>query len=301
MNTRPGAPIVVGVDGSPPSLVAVETAVAEAALRHRGLRIVHAFTWPPAAAATTPGLTGSAQRMSWEQAEHHLAEATRIADKCAPDVTTTAEMITGPAAPVLLDESRGAALLVLGDRGLGGLTELLIGSVACHTTTHAHCPVIVVRGDSRLDGPVVAGVDGSATSALALDFAAEEAALRGTDLVTVHAWGGGDSTDLNADLPMTYEFWSGEEEEKRVLAEAVAGLAERHPDLRIRQQARRGSARRMLTGWSRTAQLVVVGNRGHGGFTGLLLGSVSQYLIHHAGCPVAVVRPGLSETDQPSA
>jgi len=298
MNSRPGAPIVVGVDGSARSLVAVETAVAEAALRHRRLRIVHAFSWPPTAATATPGLTGSARRVRWEQAEQYLAEAARVADKCAPDVTTTVEMISGPAVSVLLDESREAALLVIGDRGLGDLTELVIGSVASHTTTHAHCPVIVARGEPRPDGPVVVGVDGSAISALALGFAADEAALRGIDLVAVHAWNGGDGTELNADLPMTYEFWSGEEEEKRVLAEAVAGIGQRHPDLRVRQQARRGSARRMLAGWSRTAQLVVVGNRGHGGFAGLLLGSVSQYLIHHAGCPVAVVRPEPGETVQ---
>jgi nucleotide-binding universal stress UspA family protein len=98
-----------------------------------------------------------------------------------------------------------------------------------------------------------------------------------------------DETELNADLPMTYEFWEGEEEEGRVLAEALAGIIERYPDLRVRRQVRRGFARRLLTGWSRTAQLVVVGRRGHGG---LLLGSVGQHLLHHAGCPTAVVRPG---------
>jgi len=288
MSTSAGASIVVGVDGSSRSLIAVEVAAAEAALRHRPLRIVHAFTWPPA--STTPGLAGSGPQAYREQAQRYLAEANRMAGKCAADVTSTQELIPGSAVPVLLDASRDAALLVLGDRGLSGLTELFIGSVAGHAVTHACCPVVIVRGDPRHDGPVVAGVDGSVTSALALGFAAQEAALRGVDLVAVHAWSGNDGTELNADLPMTYEFWSGEEEEQRVLAEAVAGIAERYPDLRVRRQSRRGSARRMLTGWSRVAQLVVVGDRGHGGFAGLRLGSVSQHLIHHAGCPVAVVR-----------
>jgi nucleotide-binding universal stress UspA family protein len=89
VNSRPGAPVVVGVDGSPRGLVAVETAVAEAALRRRRLRIVHAFAWPPAAPAATPGLARSTQRVRWEQAEQYLAEAARVADKCASNVTTT--------------------------------------------------------------------------------------------------------------------------------------------------------------------------------------------------------------------
>jgi nucleotide-binding universal stress UspA family protein len=131
------------------------------------------------------------------------------------------------------------------------------------------------------------------TSSAALDFAAEEAVLRGTELVALHSWSGNDGTELNAGLPMTYEFWAGEEEERRVLAEALAGVAERHPDLRIRRQVRRGSARRLLHDWSLTSQLVVVGDRGHGGLAGLLLGSVSQHLLLRAGCPTAVVRPAL--------
>jgi nucleotide-binding universal stress UspA family protein len=90
---------------------------------------------------------------------------------------------------------------------------------------------------------------------------------------------------------MTHELWSGEAEEQRVLTEALAGIGERHPGLRVRPQARRGSARRLLTDWSSAARLLVVGSRGHGGFAGLLLGSVSQHLVHRAGCPTAVVRP----------
>jgi nucleotide-binding universal stress UspA family protein len=90
---------------------------------------------------------------------------------------------------------------------------------------------------------------------------------------------------------MTYEFWAGEAEQERILSEALAGLAERFPDLPVRREVRRGQARRLLVELSRTAQLVVVGARGHGGFAGLLLGSVSRYLMHHADCPVLVARP----------
>jgi nucleotide-binding universal stress UspA family protein len=285
-----GAPVVVGVDGSARGLVAVEMAVAEAALRRRALRIVHVFTLPPSGLAVTAGLSETALRACHDRAWQYLDDAVATAAKCAPDVPTTTELLSGPAAPMLLAESDGAHLLVLGDRGLGGL-DLLVGSVAVHTATHARCPVLIVRGDPLPDGPVVAGVDGSPTSKLALDFAAEEASLRETGLVALHVWSGNDGTELNADLPMTTEFWGGEEEESRVLAEAMAGITERYPDLHVRRQVRHGSARRLLTDWSRTAQLVVVGSRGHGGFAGLLLGSVGQHLLHRAGCPTAVVRP----------
>jgi nucleotide-binding universal stress UspA family protein len=289
-HSHAGVPVVVGVDGSPRGLVAVEAAAAEAALRRRPLRIVHAFACPPGGPTVPAGVSETALRACQDRARRHLDDAVATAAKCAPDVRTTAEMLSGTAVPALLAESEHAHLLVLGGRGLGGL-DLLVGSVAAQTATHARCPVVIVRGDPLSDGPVVVGVDGSPISVLALDFAAEEASLRDAELVALHAWGGNDGTELNADLPMTYESWDGEEEERRVLAEAMAGIGERYPDVRVRRQVRRGSARRLLAEWSYTAQLIVVGSRGHGGFAGLLLGSVGQHLLHRAGCPTAVVRP----------
>jgi len=170
---------------------------------------------------------------------------------------------------------------------------LIVGSVAVQTATHGACPVLVVRGDRHGVGPIVVGVDGSAASMRALDFAVEEAALRGAELVALHVWTGSSMTELNDTLPMSYEAWSGGQEEQRVLAEALAGIAQRYPDVPIRREVVRGSARHLLTERSRMARLLVVGDRG-GGVARLLLGSVSQHLIHHADCPVAVVRPALN-------
>jgi len=288
LTTAAGEPVVVGVDGSPRSLSAVATAAGEAALRRRPLRIVHAFTWPP---VETPGMAGSSLRRCRETADAYAAEAVLLAERVAPGVSTTSEIVPGRAVSVLLDESRHADLLILGDRGLSGFAGVIIGSVAVQTAAQSSCPVLVVRGQHRRGAPVAVGVDGSRTSMLALEFAAREADMRGADLVALHAWNGNDGTELNSALPMTCESWSGDQEERRVLAESLAGLAEKYPGLQIRRQIRRGSARRLLTGWSRTAQLVVVGDRGHGGFAGVLLGSVSQRLVHRAACPVAVVRP----------
>ncbi|GAA3337477.1 universal stress protein [Amorphoplanes nipponensis] len=291
MTAVTGAPVVVGVDGSRRSLDAVEAATAEAVLRHRPVHIVHAFVWPTVGTAATPGLAGPSLRAFRDQADEIVAEAARLAAKLAPDVPATTHVRNGGAGQVLRDESGHAALLVLGDRGLGGFTELLAGSVAVQAATHAACPVLVVRGDRHSAGPVVAGVDGSAVSMRALDVAVEEAVLRGTELVAVHGWTGNSGTELNDTLPMSYEAWSGDQEEERVLAEALAGIAGRYPDLTVRREVIRGPARQVLVERSRTAQLVVVGDRGHGGVAGLLLGSVSQHLIHHAACPVVVARP----------
>lgn len=287
MTTAAGAAVVVGVDGSPQSMDAVEAAAVEAARRHRPLRIVHALTWPALPVPLPPGMTQTTPGAVREQADAYLAEAARAAGKVAADIALTTELIAGRPATVLTDLSRQADLIVVGERGLGGL---LFGSVASHLASHADCPVVVVRGQPRTSGPVVVGVDGAGDSVGALDFALEEASLRGTSLVALHAWGGGDWTELNSGLPMTYEFWSGETQEERVLAEAMAGATTRYPDVPVRRQVVRGHAGSLLTDWSQHAQLVVVGDRGHTGLTGLMLGSVSQHLIFHAGCPTTIVR-----------
>jgi nucleotide-binding universal stress UspA family protein len=296
MTVVAGAPVVVGVDGSQRSLDAVEVAAAEAVLRNRPLRIVHAFLWPTVGIAVSPGLAGPSLQAFRDQAEEIVSEAAQLAAKTAPEIPITSQVIDGGPGHLLQDQSRQAVLLVLGDRGLGGFSELLIGSVAVQTATHGACPVLIVRGDRHRAGPIVVGVDGSAVSMQALDFAVEEAALRGAELVALHVWTGDSGTELNDTLPRSYEFWSGDQQEKRVLAEALAGIADRYPDVTIHREVVHGSARRLLEQRSRTAQLVVVGDRGHGGMTGLLLGSVSQHLIHHAGCPTVVVRPAPNGT-----
>ncbi|MEU8233292.1 universal stress protein [Actinoplanes sp. NPDC048967] len=281
-----GAAVVVGVDGSARSMVAVEVAVAEAALRHRPLRIVHALSWPKLPVPLPPGLTETAPGLR-QQARGYLSEAAGIAGRVAPEVAVRTSLVTGRPATVLREESRRADLMVIGERGMSGL---LLGSVAMELTSQAPCPLLVVRGEPRPTGAVVVGVDGSAQSMRALDFALEEASLRGTPLVALHAWAGTDSTELDRDVAAKREQWSGAAQEQRVLAETLAGAGDRYPDVLLRRQVVRGNAGSLLTDWSHTAQLVVVGDRGRGGLARLVLGSVSRHLIFHADCPTAVVR-----------
>jgi nucleotide-binding universal stress UspA family protein len=206
-------------------------------------------------------------------------DAAQHARSVAPGVEVTDTVMIGGAAAVLAGESRAADLVVVGSRGTGGFIGMLLGSTAVSLAAHGECPVLVVREEPDHTGPIVLAVDGSPGGEKAVDFAFAEAALRGTEIVAAHAW-----------LPDYAPPGTGVESAERLLAQALAGRRERYPDVTVRQEVLSGEPREVLIEASRTAQLVVVGARGRGGFTGMLLGSVSQALLHHAHCPVTVVR-----------
>ncbi|WP_405577190.1 universal stress protein [Streptomyces sp. NBC_01092] len=287
-------PVVVGVDGSPSSLTAVEVAAREAGLRGVGLRLVHAFGWP--AALVPPGRpwepSGAGLR---ELIDGTLTKAERRAHEAAPGIEVMREVVVGEPVMVLEIESRTASLTVVGSRGLNRFGALLLGSTAGHLSSHAACPVLVVRGRPSQDGPVLLAVDGSPAARGAVEFAFAQASLHGTDLIALHAWNpqGERAYDGPSDPPfVTYDEDRLRDEEQRLLAEALGGLGEKYPDVTVHRRLARGRIRHTLIEASADAGLVVVGARGRGGFTGLLLGSVSQALLHHAHCPVAVVRTG---------
>ncbi|WP_229398555.1 universal stress protein, partial [Micromonospora okii] len=255
MTIRSGAPVVVGVDGSASALDAVRVATREAVARHRPLRVVHAFIWPLLGAPLGPAPDGPADAGLRHQAEQVVDEAMAEARKVSAEVDVTGELVDGSPARVLVSESQDAALLVLGSRGLGGFAELLVGSAAVQVSARADCPVLVVRGEPRADGPVVVGVDGSELSDEAIAFAFEEAAQRDTPLVAVHAWlyptpvGPGDV------LPLTYDVDALIAEEERALAESLAGWSERYPQVPVQRRLVRGVPARVLVEESASAQL----------------------------------------------
>lgn len=286
-------PVVVGVDGSPSSLEAVEVAAREAALRGVGLRLVHAFGRP--SVHVPPGMPPWNPKAAGvrELVDGTMTKAERRARTTAPDVEITRDVTVGEPVMVLEIESRTASLVVVGSRGLGGFGSLLLGSTAVHLAAHGRCPVLVVRGRPDPTGPVLLAVDGSPAGEAAVGFAFAEATLRGADLVALHAWntwsesaheGYGDHLSVVVDLERL------QEEEQRLLDETMAPWQERHPEVTVERRLVRSRIRPALIEASQEAQLLVTGARGRGGFTGLLLGSVSQALLHHAHCPVAVVR-----------
>jgi nucleotide-binding universal stress UspA family protein len=286
---RPGAPVLVGVDGSAGSLGAVGLAARLADERARPLRVVHVFTTPVTEIPLGDVPGRPAEGGATERADRILAEAVALAVGRYPDLDVKGEVIAGQAAPVLLDEAADAAVTVVGDRGRGGFTGLLTGSVAVRLAAHADRPVVIARGDLDRRGDVVVGVDGSPRGADAVGFAFEEAALSGVGLTLVHAYRFPVSGAAGDMLPLVYDAQALGEEEAAVLGEAVAGWRERYPEVPVRSLVVRDQPARALVHTAERARLVVVGSRGLGGFTGLRLGAVSHAVLHHASCPVAIV------------
>lgn len=289
---RVGPPVVAGVDGSRSSTEAVRWAAREADRRRAPLRLVAAVGWVDVPHQYGDPRTGpDLRKVLLRQARAHLDEAARVATAAAPGQEPEREVLDGFAIPRLVDESRAARLVVIGDRGLGGVSGLLVGSVAFTLAAQGGCPVVVVRGRSAATGgPVVVGVDGTEVSEPALAFAFEAAALRRAPLLAVHAW-----RDVALD-PMAWPMldWEAvEQEERAALAERLAGWREKYPDVDLQRLVVRDRAARVLVEQSARAQLVVVGSRGRGSVAGLVLGSVSHAVLHRADCPVAVVRTDL--------
>lgn len=297
------APIVVGVDASEKAAEAVRWAAKEAAHRDAPLLIVHAMGIPDLYMGAVPP-TDSVREALRERGEQILSDAKGAAEATAA-VAVEVRLDSDTPVAALRSRSRGARLLVLGASGHGGfLAGAVLGSTAVQLAAHAPCPVVIIRGDEAdrrpETDPVVVGVDGSALSDEALGWAYEEASLRGAPLVAVHAWSDSDTESVFAEARAYFEWEPLADSEARVLAERIAGWGEKYPDVAVEQVVVRDKPRHALLERSGRAQLVVVGSRGRGGFRGLLLGSVSQAMIHHADCPVLVVRPHADEREERS-
>jgi nucleotide-binding universal stress UspA family protein len=252
-------PVVVGVDGSASSLVAARLAAQEAVLRDGRLRVVHGFLWPPYPMPNYAYLRRDAEQI--------VSQAVATATSLAPRTLVSGHVIDGEPGAVLRMECRAAALVVLGPSDPAHHRAAL-DSVVEHVAARSRCPVMVAHLMRQIGGPVVVGVDGSADSAAAVRFAAFEAAARDTDLVAVHVEGG----EGDADGP---------------LAEALAEARRVAGSVKVQQRWIHGDPRVALVNESASAQLVVVGARGH---YRTLLGTVSYALLRNAHCPAAIVR-----------
>lgn len=296
---RAHAPIVVGVDGSAHALDAVRWATPEAILRRLPLVLASSVVRPRGTFGDAVNLSAGTYSSLEFRGKQRLETAADLAATVAggAPLTVSTTLKHGSAAATLLEMAETAAMVVVGSRGLGELTGGLIGSVSSAVVTHSPCPVAVVRGmpdkiEEVRDGPVVVGVDGTERSEPAIGAAFEEAALRGTDLVAVHAWSDYDlSTVFAVDENNRDLDWSAiAAAEEAVLAESLAGWKDKYPDVSAQRVVVRDRPVHHLVESSRQAQLVVTGSRGRGGFTSLLLGSTSRSLLHATHCPVLVVR-----------
>jgi nucleotide-binding universal stress UspA family protein len=284
------APIVVGIDGSTSAERATRWAAREAQLTAAPMHLVHAYAWAEPSrfpGAVKPGMRN--QDLFLSEARAYLERAVEAARSTAPEVEVTTEFVTEHPIDVLTSRSASADRVVLGSRGLGGVTGLLLGSVAVGVTSRAACPVVVVRGDETIgdDVPVVAGVDTSVHSEAVLAFGYEYAALHRAPLRVLTTWA---DTVVDPSTAMFLDIAAIAEEERCQLSERIAGWREKYPDVVVHIEVLQDRPAHALVAASSGARLIVAGARGRGGVAGLLLGSTSQALIHRADCPVAIVR-----------
>ncbi|MFU8875823.1 universal stress protein [Micromonospora sp. SL4-19] len=281
--------ILVGYDGSPDAMVALNWALDEAGRSGRPVRLAYVFEWLTVAGWVGPGVAPGIwpDENARRQIEDLVRKAAAKAAAERPGLTVQGEVFDGPPALVLQERSAEAEMLVLGSRGRGGFGGLLAGSTSVSVTAHAHCPVVVVReGQLATSGPVVVGVDGSEPSLLALGFAVERAAQRDVPLRVLRVWGPpGDRWVASG-----FDREQATDTERAAVEEELTQWRKTFPDVPVEVRVTPGNPAELLVDASREAQLVVVGSRGRGGLRGMLLGSVSQQLIHHSHCPLAVVR-----------
>jgi nucleotide-binding universal stress UspA family protein len=292
-------PVVAGVDGSSTSVAALAHASWQADRRRLPLHVTVCYGPAPSA------------RQEAEVLAANLAEQARIA---WPRLDVSGEVVSGRAGATLVRLSEDVALMVVGARGRGGFRGLLLGSVGTQLAAHSVSPVIVMRptngqedrgvdaelpigafGAVPASAPVVVGIDGVPDSDAAIEFAADEASARDAPLVVLYAWWMmpvsrlGSGRQPGQPLPQA-DLGAAEEEVRRMLAEATAGVRNRYPDLamELRPTHALNPAAALLDA-SANAGLLVVSRHGGTTLTRRLFSSIGDVAVRHAACPVAVV------------
>jgi nucleotide-binding universal stress UspA family protein len=284
-------PIVVATDSSEHSLRAVEWAAREALLHGAPLRIVSAAALLPRMIATQDTVdvdtVADILRQNRDQA---LAAAATRATAAAPGLLIDTDELTGQPAQAIVDSGSGALMLVVGSRGAGAFTAMMLGSISRYTASHAPCPAVVVRDEILPQhGLVGVGLGALDNCAAALAFAFEEAALRKASLTVLHAWNAPQVDVSRAGAYFTApDLRHAEAEASRHLAELLGHWREKYPDVPVSQDVVHGHPARELVSLSARADLVVIGRHTtHPGLPGP--GAVRHSLLNHAYGPIAIV------------
>jgi nucleotide-binding universal stress UspA family protein len=293
-----GRTVVVGVDGSSTAAAALAWSLEVAASSGADLEVLHAWRWDvPTPLPTIPELPSRLAEAALATAEQQLAHALAARPAGAPPVRSSARTAEGDPASALVHAATNAELLVLGRHGQSELSRRLLGqvlgSVAAHCLSTSSAPVVVVPLGAAPGAPdrVVVGVDGSDASARALRWAHGHARAAGGRLVAVLTW---QLTTLPAPSSTTpgvvppLPQWQAKAEHllASVCRAALGGDAQDVEQVALHEPAASG-----LLEVVTERDLLVLGERGRGGFARLLLGSVSRQCAEHAPCPVVVVPP----------
>ncbi|MEY9964717.1 nucleotide-binding universal stress UspA family protein [Streptacidiphilus sp. MAP12-16] len=284
-------PVIVGVDDAAGSTSAVDWAADEAQLRGTRLHLVHAWSGEPHQASGSPDAS-----IARRWAEQALQELVARAKGRHPELEVSSGVVDVAPREALVALSAAAQLLLVGSRGTGGFPGLLAGSTSLHVAAHAACPVVVVPNigaevpsEGSASVSMAVGVHGREPSDELLAFAFETAQRRRLGLRVVHAWSYPLVVGPGHAFPPVYEEGHVAAEETRLVAEVLAGWRQKYPDVPVQEDIVRSSPAKYLVSLSATQQLVAVGRHGTQDGPVSRLGSVSQAVVHHARCPVAVV------------
>lgn len=292
-------PIVVGVDGSEPSLRAVDWAADEAVLRGLPLRVVYASLWERYEGTSLAEDVGKPSEQVL--AEDIVETAAGRARRRQPDLKVSTDVLPEEPEYALVRKSRSATLLVTGSRGRSGLAEALLGSVSLTVAGHAQCPMIVIRGNhdtqarTGTHGRVVVGVGEKPAGSAAVRFAFEEARRRGVPLDAVRAWRwpAHESTDhpppdfVRGDPQLTGE--PARLHEQQAVETLDTALQDAPANVASHRRTVEGHTRTVLVDASRDADLLIIGAKRRPGHHGLQLGRVTHGVLHHSACPVVIV------------
>jgi nucleotide-binding universal stress UspA family protein len=277
--TEPASGVVAGVGGNAATLRAVRWAAREAEQRRLPLDLVQVLP---------PSDHDHVLREPSGRARALLEQGRRVAAATAPDVPVRLSVVTGVAGPTLVHVAERAQLLVLGSRSAEGDLDLTVGRIVGHAIGHAACPVVLVPQmwdpGAAHSGDVVVRVDGNDETVGAVVFAATVADRWGAGLTPVA-------------VASRRRSEADEQALRRTVSEAVAGVADRHPDLALHETVAWGNPAEEILGEARRgARLIVLCSRGHRALTASLLGSTTQAVVRMASCPVAVLPPQVART-----
>ena len=272
----PGA-VVVGLDGSEQSLVALDWAIETAQLERRGLHLVHAH---------------GRRRAAADEAAKIISSARERAAVVAPGLRVNDTVVDGSGESALIAASRQAAIVCVGAHGRGGLVPALLGSTALAVAASALCPVAVIRPrDLDRDAPrrIVVGVDESAGCHDAIGFAFSQADLRQLRLTAVHAWHASDRIGLGAAITPSDRWRTEIDNEEAAMAESLAGWAEKYPDVQLSRVSIRKQPAAAILAAADDAELVVLGSRHPRPRPDLVGSPTVRRVVHDISCPVVVV------------
>lgn len=282
--------VLIGYDGSADAESALTWGLELAERERAAVRLLRAFDPSAHVLRLVGGAGADAAGELYERAQTELKAARDRSKDDHPhlQISSTLE----PAAPdeLLIDHSRTAATLVIGSRGQSRLSTLLAGSTAVSVAGQAHCTVVAIRSHTPPGHGVVVGTDGSPVAEAAIGFAFEQADTLSVPLTVVHAWNYPASiSPLGYGTSLVDDSVGYRREQQSLLTDSIGGWRDKFPEVDVRTSVVMGGAVNTLVGSSTGAQLLVVGCHGGGILQGMVLGSVSQALLHRAEVPLAVV------------